>query len=73
MLDIRFIRDHMDQVQESSKWKKCDVDLDRILQLDDERCLIIQQADTLKEERTKRLRMYPDQVDGWPRGTCRVF
>lgn len=51
MLDIRFIREHMDQVQESSKWKKCDVDLDRILQLDDERCLIIHEADTLKEKR----------------------
>ena len=27
------------------------MDIDRILQLDDERCVIIHEADTLKEER----------------------
>lgn len=51
MLDIRFIRENADRVQESSKQKGYDVSIADLLKLDDERRSLQQQVDELREKR----------------------
>jgi seryl-tRNA synthetase len=51
MLDIRYVRDNAERVKEFSKQKGYDVDVERVLKLDDERRLLQQQTDELRTER----------------------
>jgi seryl-tRNA synthetase len=51
MLDIRYIRDNPDRVTEFSKQKGYDVDVPRVLKLDEQRRVLQQQADVLRTER----------------------
>lgn len=51
MLDIRYIRENADRVQESSKQKGYDVSIADLLKLDDERRSLQQQVDELREKR----------------------
>ncbi len=51
MLDIRFIRDNADKVQQSAKNKGYDVSISELLRLDDERRSLQQQVDELREKR----------------------
>lgn len=51
MLDIRFIREHADEVQENARHKGYDVDIAQLLQLDAEKRSLQQQADELREKR----------------------
>lgn len=51
MLDIRFIRDNADKVQQSAKDKGYDVSIKDLLALDDERRSLQQQVDDLRERR----------------------
>lgn len=51
MLDIRYIRGNTDKVQRSSQEKGYDVDISRLLQLDDERRSSQQKVDELRERR----------------------
>lgn len=51
MLDIRFIRDNPDAVQQNASQKGYDVAIAELLKLDDERRSLQQQADELREKR----------------------
>jgi seryl-tRNA synthetase len=51
MLDIRYIRENPERVTEFSKQKGYDVDVSRVLELDEQRRALQQQADTLRTER----------------------
>ena len=51
MLDIRFIRENPDQVQQAAKDKGYDVSISELLKLDDERRSLQQQVDELREKR----------------------
>jgi len=51
MLDIRFIRDNPDAVQQNASQKGYDVSIAELLKLDDERRSLQQQADELREKR----------------------
>lgn len=51
MLDIRFIRDHADDVQENARRKGYDVNIDELLQLDQTKRQLQQQVDELREKR----------------------
>lgn len=54
MLDIRFIRDNPDRVQESAKQKGYkDVDIRKLLELDDNRRNLQQQVDSLRTRRNE--------------------
>ena len=53
MLDIKFIRENADVVKTAAKNKLINVDIDRLLQVDEELRKVSQEADTLKEERNK--------------------
>lgn len=51
MLDIRFVRDHADEVQKNARQKGYDVSIDELLRLDASRRELQQQADELREKR----------------------
>lgn len=51
MLDIRFIRENADAVAQNAKNKGYDVDIKRLLSLDDDRRTLQQQVDELREKR----------------------
>jgi len=51
MLDIRYIRENADKVQEAAKNKGYDVSISELLKLDDERRELQQQVDALRERR----------------------
>ena len=51
MLDIRFIRENSDAVQFNAKNKGYDVDIKKLLELDDDRRTLQQQVDELREKR----------------------
>lgn len=51
MLDIRFIRDNADRVQESSRQKGYDVDIKKLLELDESRRELKGRVDELREKR----------------------
>ncbi len=51
MLDIRYVRENADRVKEFSKQKNYQVDVDRVLELDESRRELQQKADELRTER----------------------
>lgn len=51
MLDIRFIRENPDKVQQNARDKGYDVDIKKLLELDEERRSLQQQVDELREKR----------------------
>lgn len=51
MLDIRYIRENAEKVQESTRQKGYDVDITKLLQLDDSRRSLQQRVDELRERR----------------------
>jgi seryl-tRNA synthetase len=51
MLDIRFIREHPNDVQENARRKGYDVSIDELLKKDTEKRALQQQADELREKR----------------------
>lgn len=54
MLDIQFIRDNADLVQEKSRQKKYDVDIKQLLELDTERRTRLTQIDELRKRRNEQ-------------------
>jgi seryl-tRNA synthetase len=53
MLDIRFIRGNAARVKEASAQKGYEVNVDRLLELDDERREVLQKAEALRRERNE--------------------
>ena len=51
MLDIKFIRDNPDLVREGAKKKRIEVDIDRLLEIDEERRNLLKESDQLKAEK----------------------
>ncbi len=59
MLDIKFIRDHHDLVQEGARRKHIDIDIPRLLEVDDQRRQLIAKVDSLKALRNKTSKEIP--------------
>jgi seryl-tRNA synthetase len=53
MLDIHFIRENTDIVKEGARKKRVEVDIDRLLELDDERKMLRQQMEEKKAEQNR--------------------
>jgi seryl-tRNA synthetase len=51
MLDIKFIREHVELVKQKMQERRADMDVDRILDMDAKRRDTLQQVETLKHER----------------------
>lgn len=59
MLDIRFIRDNAEAVQKNAKYKGYNVDIAKLLKLDDDRRQLQQQVDELREKRNANAAKMP--------------
>ncbi len=59
MLDIKFIRDHHDLVQEGARIKHIDIDIPQLLKVDDQRRQLIAKVDSLKALRNKTSKEIP--------------
>lgn len=53
MIDIQFVRDNPDRIREKSKQKGYDIDINRLLQLDNERRELLQTVEALRQERNQ--------------------
>ena len=53
MIDLKYIRENINEVKKSTKQKGCDVDFDSIIILDDKRRELIIKVEKLKAERNK--------------------
>ena len=53
MLDIKFIRENKDIVQEGAKKKRIDFDIDKLIALDDERLKILKEVEDIRSEVNK--------------------
>jgi seryl-tRNA synthetase len=68
MLDIRYIRENTEKVQQSSKEKGYDIDVNKLLALDTERRKLLTQADELRTKRndniakTKGVKPTPEMI-----------
>jgi len=51
MLDIRFIRENPDLIKEGARKKRIKIDIDRLLEIDEERRKLLQESETLKAEK----------------------
>ncbi|MEI8269937.1 MAG: serine--tRNA ligase [bacterium] len=50
MLDIKFIRENKEIVQEGAKKKRIDIDIDKLISLDDERLKILKEVEEIRSE-----------------------
>lgn len=53
MLDMRFIREHANEVKLNVKRRRADVDIDALLRLDDERLVLLREVESLRKERNE--------------------
>ena len=51
MLDINFIREHLDEVKKSTAEKGYQTDVEAVLKLDDEKKSVLQKVEALRAER----------------------
>lgn len=68
MLDMKFIREHADEVKENLKNRHNPFDVDEVLKLDEKRRALLQDTEALKSQRnaeTKKLH--------WPRKTAKML
>ncbi len=50
MLDIKFIREHVDLVKEAARKKRISVDVDRLISLDEERLSLLKDVEELRAQ-----------------------
>ncbi len=62
MLDINFIRENLEKVKKSVEARKAEVDLEKLLKLDDERCQLIQKVDELRAKRNELSSRWRDEA-----------
>lgn len=63
MLDIKFIREHAKEVKENAAARRVDVDIDRLLTLDEERREYLQKIETLRATRNKTSKGKPSDEE----------
>jgi len=71
MLDIKFIRENAEKVKEAAKNKNRKVDIDRLLEVDEERRKLIGESENLRAERNKLAK--EAQKDATARGKGRAL
>lgn len=73
MLDMKFIRENPDVVKDAGRRKKIDVDVDRLIAIDEKRRALISETDRLKAERNSLSKDIPSlQGDEREKSVARV-
>src|SRR2546421_12881414 len=63
MLDVQFIRDHLHEVKANCRNRNVKADVDRVVQLDDERRQIVQEAQILQQRANEVPKLIPKEKD----------
>src|SRR5947207_11734131 len=63
MLDAAFIREHLNAVKANCDNRNVKADVDRVVQLDDERKRLIQQTQTLQQRQNEVSKLIPKEKD----------
>src|SRR3989344_8909809 len=63
MLDIKYIRENVEAVKENTKYRKVEVDIDRLLELDGQRRERIVQAEGLRAVRNQKSKTKPSEEE----------
>jgi seryl-tRNA synthetase len=64
MLDVQFIREHLDEVKANCRHRNVRAEPDRVVQLDDERKHLVQETQTLQQRRNELSKLIPKEKDG---------
>ncbi len=63
MLDAAFIREHLDAVKTNCRHRNVKADVDRVVQLDDERKRLIQQTQAIQQRQNEVSKLIPKEKD----------
>jgi seryl-tRNA synthetase len=63
MLDAAFIREHLDAVRANCRHRNVPADVDRVVQLDDERKRLVQETQTLQQRQNEISKYIPKEKD----------
>src|SRR5437870_4132199 len=63
MLDAQFIREHLDAVKANLENRNVKADVDRVVQLDDERKRLAQETQTLQQRQNEVSKLIPKEKD----------
>jgi seryl-tRNA synthetase len=63
MLDAAFVRDHLDAVKANCRNRNVKADVDRVVQLDNERKRLVQQAQVLQQRQNEVSKLIPKEKD----------
>src|SRR6266487_3958734 len=63
MLDASFIREHLDAVKANCRNRNVKADVDRVVQLDDERKRLAQETQTLQQRQNELSKLMPKAKD----------
>src|SRR5262245_31407508 len=63
MLDASFIRDHLDAVKANCKNRSVTADVDRVMQLDDQRKALLQDTQMLQQRQNEISKLIPKEKD----------
>lgn len=63
MLDVAFIREHLDAVKTNCRNRNVKADVDRVVQIDDERKRLIQQTQVIQQRQNEVSKLIPKEKD----------
>src|SRR5260370_22006245 len=63
MLDAQFIREHLDEVKANCRNRNVQADVDRVVQLDDERKRLVQETQLLQQRQNELSKLIPKEKD----------
>jgi seryl-tRNA synthetase len=63
MLDAQYIRDHLDAVKTNCRNRNVQADVDRVVQLDDERKRLVHETQTLQQRQNELQKLVPKEKD----------
>src|SRR6185436_5641180 len=63
MLDVQFVRDHLDEVKANCKNRNVEADVDRVVQLDDQRKQLVQTTQVKQQRANEVSKLIPKEKD----------
>src|SRR5439155_10419954 len=63
MLDAQFIREHLDDVKANCQNRNVQADVDRVVQLDDERKRLVQETQTIQQRQNEISKLIPKEKE----------